>query len=58
MSGLFVSDQANRLAGGGATYRHYAQPFGAENAPQVAILFFSLARDAKSDFQGTPSFRR
>jgi|SRR5437016_1577446 len=36
-------------------YRHYAWPYGAE---LVAIFLFSLARDAKSDFQGTPSFRR
>jgi hypothetical protein len=46
MSRLFVRDQANRLAGNGATYRHYAQPFGAEKRPQVTILLFSHSRDA------------
>jgi len=55
MSRLFVSDQANRLAGDGSIYRHYARPYSAEH---VAILLFSLARDAKADFQGTQSFLR
>jgi len=45
------------LAGDGATTVITRSP-SARKRPQLAILFFSLARDAKADFQGTQWFRR